>query len=283
MVDIGRLQNGPLRLGELRGPFGQRGFVDTAGVVEVLGRIPVQGDPPVVLAVPGQGAVGGGLVEDHQVARLLDDVMDQLRVGLPGQDILGTGQVGLVAARDDAESARSGVHVRQGELAHDQAGAHASVVVMIVAGPVEGRVAGAVDLESLATCFGDQHVDAVVELPAASEQGVEIGNDLRMGQEVAERPAPRLGPGEHALVVPERRPRSLEGPAPPVAAELVGPVVGSEPAGIGVERFVHRLYFVPVEESPDMKEPLQVVQVLLLFAHGRKGRRFGHGAPPRRL
>ncbi len=223
-------------------------------------------------AVPGQGAVGGRLVEDYQVARLLHDVMDQVLVGFPGQDVLGAGQVGLVAARYDAEAARSGVHVRQGELTNNQAGPHASVVVMVVARSIESRVTGTVDLEPFAALFGDQHVDAVVELPAAAEQGVQIGNDLRMGQEIAEGPAPGLRPGQHALVVPEGRLRTLEGPVPPVPAQVVWPIVGSQPVRIGVERLVHRPYFVPGQETPDMKESLQVVQVLFFFAHGREGR-----------
>ena len=100
----------------------------------------------------------------------------------------------------------------------------------------------------------------MVELPAASVQGVEIGQELAVREQVAEWPAMGLLPGKHAgekatLVRPSH---VAAGVADWVFATLVP---------VGVESVVERFDFALREELADDDEALQVEEEFFGVVH----------------
>lgn len=265
VVDIGRFEHGLLGFVKFFRPFRQAGFVHAAGVMHVLRGVPVEQRAALSLPLPGQRAVGRGLVEDHQVAGLHGHVVHDVLVGLVAGNVVRKGEVRLVAARDDAQPAVAGIHVGQLVLAVDQSATHGAVLVVVEAGSVELGLSVPVEAQSLGPRRGREDEWAVVHLPPPAQQGVQIRDDLRIGQHLAKRPAPGLLPRQHPLVEAAKL-LALQRPAR-AARRIVLPLVA-----IGVQGRVQRADLRGRERVAHHDEPLQVEEVLLMGFHGGEWR-----------
>ena len=207
--------------------------------------------------------MGRGLVEDHQVAGFHGQMMEDLPVVLEVPDGSGHGEMGLVTARNYGQPAVFRIHVGQVELADDQAAPHASVVVHVVGGPGEHPRAVSVEWRALGARLRGEHVDIVVQFPSPAHHGIEIGNQLRVGEQAAEGLAPGLIPGQHTLVVDVLRVGSRQRGAVQRTARsvLAGPV------GMGVQGVVQRSHFIGRKQVAHHEKPLQVIEVFLALAH----------------
>ena len=110
----------------------------------------------------------------------------------------------------------------------------------------------------------------MVEFPAPSEEGIEIGHESGVGENVAEGLAPGVVPGQHGVVVPAQV-AALEFGAVG-AADVLAALVG-----VGVDGCVEGGDFARGEKACDDQESLEVEEVFLAVAHGGEGHLFVHG------
>ena len=166
-----------------------------------------------------------------------------------------------MAARNDTEAAVAGILVVQSVLDDEQAAAHLAVGVRVEAGAVEEDVGGAVDAQAFDPLGTGNHERLVVELPAASVQGVEVGQELAVREQVAEWLAMGLLIGEHAgedaaLMQPSHV-------AAGIADWVFAPLVP-----VGVKSVVERFDLARREELADDDEALQVEEEFFRVVHG---------------
>ena len=77
-------------------------------------------------------------VENHHVASLAGDIVDQLAISLiPFLISSGQDKICFVAARNDAEPTISFIHIGQLELADDHAATHLAVCIAVMLGTIE--------------------------------------------------------------------------------------------------------------------------------------------------
>ena len=139
-----------------------------------------------------------GLGEDHGVAGLAVYFEHVLLVLFPPNHALRTGEVGLVAARYHRHAPVARPFVSQQILDHGQPGVDAVVLKEIRLRYIPALDPAAVQKPALATrVHGDQPRPVVEAIPPAQNL-FEIGLDLGMDQQLAERLAIGTLPSEHA-------------------------------------------------------------------------------------
>ena len=72
-----------------------------------------------MISVPRQGTVDGSFHEDYEIPRFACHVIHNFLVGVVKHDIFGTKEVSFVAARNNSDSAISGIDVCQLKLTYD--------------------------------------------------------------------------------------------------------------------------------------------------------------------
>ena len=213
-----------------------------------------------MLGRPRQGAVQGGLVEDDEVTRLARHVIDDLLVLLPAPDLLGHREIRLVTSGHHTHAAIALVDMGELELADDHAAAHLAVAIDVVLGVGEVTGGGPVDDEALRALAAGEHEGGVIHLPAPTEEGVQVGDQFGVGQQIAEGLAVRRLPREHA---------GEDAASLRTVRVAVGVVVGvlAPLVPVGVEGFVEGEDLVRGEETLDLQKTLQVKKKLLSVVH----------------
>ena len=189
MVDAWPVQDGLLFGCEFVGPSAvarlwSEVFARRSG--RAPGSVFVEHGAPLRLALPRQGAVGGSLGEEEDIAGAHGGLDDQFPVLCERAD-LGRGRLaGFVAAGDHGKAAVSGVAVGQLPSHGDASAVDFAVLLMIPSGGAK-RLARAVQVVPFGALGGADEQGAVVEAKARAAEFVEAGDDGGMGPAGGER------------------------------------------------------------------------------------------------
>jgi hypothetical protein len=117
---------------------------------------------------------------------------------------------------------------------------------------------GAVNAKPFGALAPREHEGGMIHLPAAAQEGVEVGDDFPMGEEIPKGLAVRFVPGEHSC----EHPATYGAVKIPVRV-MVRVVDATIP--VGIEGFVERLYFGLGEKIGDLEVAVEVEKEKLAF------------------
>ena len=137
--------------------------------------------------------------EDDGRSRFCRDVLYDAHVPVHTSDIAGGFVIGFVAAGNAGKSALAGVAIGEYPRDDGEATAHAPIVKLIEVREVVRRASAVHDM-ALGSFFHDDAVE-VIEATVFAQQFREVGDDVWMGEQIAEGLAPGFGPGEHAAQI----------------------------------------------------------------------------------
>lgn len=100
--------------------------------MQIFGRVADQQRTPLVVGCPGERKVHGGFIEDHQITDFTRDIVNNILVDFPAPKVKIRGEIGFVAARNNAQTAIAFIHIRELELEYHHAATHFAVAIGVV-------------------------------------------------------------------------------------------------------------------------------------------------------